>query len=82
MLMDYTVHDLPLEERSALVFGTELTGLSDLALSLADEFVSIPMYGFTESFNISVSVAVSLSHLKTRLHQSDIHWQLSKEERL
>lgn len=78
----YTVHDFPLEEKSALVFGTELTGLSDLAMSMADEFVSIPMYGFTESFNISASVAVSLSHLKTRLHQSTIPWQLSEQERL
>ena len=78
----YTVHDLPLEEKTALVFGTELTGLSDLAMSMADEFVSIPMYGFTESFNISASVAVGLSHLKTRLHESTIEWQLSEEERL
>lgn len=78
----YTIHDLPLDSKSALIFGTELTGLSDLALSMADEFVSIPMYGFTESFNISVSVAVGLSHLKTRLHQSSVNWHLSENERL
>jgi len=48
----------------------------------ADEFVKIPMYGFTESFNISVSASLVLNHLASALRRSDINWQLSDEEKL
>jgi len=65
----------------ALVFGTELTGISDIVREEADEFMKIPMYGFTESFNISVSAAISMHHLKHRLQQSSINWQLSEADR-
>jgi tRNA (guanosine-2'-O-)-methyltransferase len=64
----------------ALFFGTELTGISKTLNDEAEEFVRIPMYGFTESFNISVSVALCLQALTTRLHNSDIPWQLSPDE--
>jgi len=65
----------------ALVFGTELTGISDIVREEADEFMKIPMYGFTESFNISVSAAISMHHLKHKLQQSSIDWQLSEADR-
>lgn len=78
----FTPDELPLNNKVALLFGTELTGLSDIALENADEFVKIPQFGFTESYNISVSVALILFTLKTRLHSSDINWQLSEEEKL
>lgn len=77
-----SLHELPLDNKMALLFGTESTGLSKEALEQADEFVTIPMYGFTESFNISVSVALCLQHIITALHQSDIAWQLTEEERI
>lgn len=64
----------------ALVFGTEKKGLTGKALDLADEFVKIPMFGFTESFNISVSAAIVLFSLTQRLHQQSFRWQLSEEE--
>ena len=67
--------------KTALLFGTELTGLSEEALSLADEFIKIPMLGFTESFNISVSVAIILSDLVNRLRLSTINWELTSEEK-
>lgn len=65
----------------ALLFGSELPGLTDVALKHADEFLKIPMYGFTESFNISVSAAIVLHHLRWKLNQSDINWQLSNDEK-
>ena len=65
----------------ALLFGTELTGLSDEALSQSDKFLNIPMYGFTESFNISVSVSIILSQLVEKLRATDIPWQLNKREK-
>jgi tRNA (guanosine-2'-O-)-methyltransferase len=78
---DQTLNDISLEGKIALVYGTELTGLSDVAIANADEFLRIPMYGFTESYNISVSVALTLYTLIERLRQSDIAWGLSEEEK-
>jgi tRNA (guanosine-2'-O-)-methyltransferase len=63
-----------------LMFGTEQTGLSKEALDMADEFLAIPMQGFTESFNISVSAGIILSSLLHRLRTSDIQWALPEEE--
>lgn len=64
----------------ALFFGTELTGLSTEVINNADEFLKIPMYGFTESFNISVSAAIILHDLTLKLRQSEINWHLSETE--
>jgi tRNA (guanosine-2'-O-)-methyltransferase len=69
-----------LERKCALFFGTENTGLSESVLQNADEFVAIPMYGFTQSFNISVSVAIFLQHIIPQLHTSSLAWQLSPED--
>lgn len=64
----------------ALFFGTELRGLSDDVIQNADEFLKIPMYGFTESYNISVSAAIILYTLSEKMKASAIKWQLTKEE--
>ncbi len=77
----YTPDDLPLDRPAAILFGTEEMGLSTGALADADLSLRIPMYGFTESLNISVSVAVALSHLMRRLRASDVSWRLSEERR-
>jgi tRNA (guanosine-2'-O-)-methyltransferase len=65
----------------ALLFGNELRGVSQEAMRLADQKVRIPMYGFTESFNISVSVAICLSVIVARLHDENINWGLSDDEK-
>lgn len=68
--------------KAALVFGSELPGISDIIKDEADEFLKIPMYGFTESFNISVSAAVILFHLTEKLKTiPGIDWQLNQEEK-
>ena len=78
---DTTPDKLDLDKgKVALVFGTELDGLSDQALAMADEFVRIPMVGFTESFNISVSAALCIYQLTDRLRQSTLNWQLDDDE--
>ena len=79
---DTFLDDLSLDTKIALVFGTELEGLSQTAIEHADEYVKIPMYGFTESFNISVAAAISLHHLSEKLRKSSSNWQLSEEEAL
>lgn len=79
---DYTPATLPLDPKFALVFGTELDGLTPTAMDLADGFVKIPMFGFTESLNISVSAAIFLHTLSNRLRERDNSWHLSEEEYL
>jgi tRNA (guanosine-2'-O-)-methyltransferase len=66
----------------ALLFGSEKEGLSETALELADEYVRIPMRGFVESLNISVSAAVSMEHLSRKLRASSIPWALPERDRL
>lgn len=79
---DTMLDELDLGSKVALVFGTELEGLSDDAIRHADEYLKIPMYGFTESFNISVSAAITLFHLTEKLRASNIDWKLSEEDRI
>lgn len=68
--------------KTALFFGSELPGVSEVIMNEADEFLKIPMFGFTESFNISVSAAIILHHLTNNLRNTeDINWQLSEEEK-
>lgn len=78
---DMLLDDFNLEDgKFALVFGTELLGVSEEVKQNADVFVKIPMYGFTESFNISVSAAIVLHHLTHKLKKSSVNWQLSSDE--
>ncbi len=79
---DTPLSQLDLSKKTALLFGTELKGLSDIALENADAFVKIPMVGFTESFNISVSAAIILHQLTEKLRASDYKWQLTDKEKL
>ena len=78
---DCTIEKLPIDKPLALVFGTELTGISDDVKNNADEFVIIPMFGFTESFNISVTAALCLNAIITKLHQADFNWHLNDKEK-
>jgi tRNA (guanosine-2'-O-)-methyltransferase len=77
---DLMIHELEIDNKTALLFGTEKEGLSEIALDNADVFVKIPMYGFTESFNISVSAAMSIFFLTEKIRKSGIQWQLSDAE--
>lgn len=76
------LHELSLDTKTAIVFGTEETGLTQEAFEGADVLMTIPMYGFTESFNVSVSVALTLYDLTTRLRASSIDWHLTDDEQL
>jgi len=76
---DVFLPEFDITKKSAFFFGTERDGLSDIVMDQADAFVRIPMYGFTESYNISVSAALVLHDVVTRLKKSDIDWRLSEE---
>lgn len=76
------LHDFDFTKKSALFFGTEKDGLTEGVLDQADALIKIPMHGFTESLNISVSAAIIMQHLVTKLKLSDIDWQLTEEEKM
>lgn len=76
---DCSLYDIDIKQgKIALIFGSEVKGCSKETLEIADKKIKIPIYGFTESYNISVSVALCLQHLSYSMRQSDIKWQLPK----
>jgi tRNA (guanosine-2'-O-)-methyltransferase len=76
-----TLEDFAIEKgKTAIFFGTECSGISDTVRQNADEFITIPMFGFVESFNISVSAAIILHQLVSKLRKSKIQWQLDETE--
>jgi tRNA (guanosine-2'-O-)-methyltransferase len=77
---DCLMEDFDITKPSALFFGTERDGLSEEILRRADGFLKIPMVGFTESLNISVSASIIIQNLTNRLRNSDVDWQLTDEE--
>ncbi|MBP2833983.1 RNA methyltransferase [Aquimarina sp. U1-2] len=77
-----TLDDFDISQPSAFFFGKEQDGLSDMVLEEADHKLHIPMVGFTESLNISVSVAIILQHVTSRLRATTINWQLSEAQQL
>lgn len=77
-----TAENLDLSQPVALIFGTESTGVAPETLAMADARIHIPMVGFTESFNISVSAGILLAQLRQRLEREVPYWQLTEQERL
>lgn len=79
---DCMLEDFDITKPSAIFFGTERHGLSDEVIQQADGYLKIPMVGFTESLNISVSAAIILQNVSTRLRHSEINWKLTEAELL
>ena len=79
---DCLLDDFDINPKSAFFFGTERDGLSADVIKNADRFLKIPMNGFTESLNISVSAAIIIQNVMNRLHKSNINWSLSEHEML
>jgi tRNA (guanosine-2'-O-)-methyltransferase len=52
-----------------------------MLMEMADEFMTIDMYGFTESFNVSVSAGIILHYLRNVLVNKRINWHLSESEK-
>lgn len=76
------LHEFDVTKKSALFFGQEKTGLSQEVLEQADSYLKIPMRGFTESLNISVSAAIVLQSLVTKMREEAIDWELQEEEKI
>ena len=78
----FTPFDIPLNTKLALVMGTEKQGLEPESLKMADYFLYLPMVGFAESFNVSVSAALALQPIMHRLRALDQNIGLTNEEYL
>lgn len=72
--------NLDTKTKTAFVFGAEKNGVSNDVLKLCDSKISIPMFGFTESYNISVSVAISLFYFIHETKKQNSNWKLSEFE--
>ncbi|MGJ8550186.1 TrmH family RNA methyltransferase [Winogradskyella wichelsiae] len=77
---DCELIDFDITKKSCFFFGRETEGLSQQVIDQADCFLKIPMVGFTESLNISVSAAIILQHVTAQLRKSEIDWKLSADE--
>ncbi len=75
------INEIPTDRKLAIVMGSEVHGASEFALAHADQKVFIPMQGFTESLNISVSAAICLNTLLTKLRGANYPWQLTDQEK-
>ncbi|MGB0166998.1 MAG: TrmH family RNA methyltransferase, partial [Luteibaculum sp.] len=76
------LQDFKVTKPTAFLFGTEVLGLSETALEMADESLEIPMFGFAESFNISVTAALVLNQTVHQLRKSNLPWKISPERTL
>ncbi|MGI9546685.1 MAG: TrmH family RNA methyltransferase [Flavobacteriaceae bacterium] len=74
------LEDFVIEDKSAFFFGTEKEGLSADVLKEADAAIQIPMVGFSESLNVSVSAAIILHKISSDLRASELPWGLSEEK--
>ncbi len=79
---DCMLEEFDVTKKSCFFFGRETEGLSKEVMENASCFLKIPMVGFTESLNISVSAAIILQHVTSQLKKSDINWQLNNTELL
>ncbi|MGE5184980.1 MAG: TrmH family RNA methyltransferase [Acidobacteriota bacterium] len=61
-----SIDDVEVGSPIAVVFGNEHAGLSAGAISACDGALAVPMFGFTESYNLSVTVALAMSRLAAR----------------
>lgn len=77
----YTPENLPLDKPVALVFGNEKLGVSQEAVSLADIHIQVPMFGFTESYNLSVCAGICFYTLNKRMREEGRSWQLAEEDK-
>ncbi|XMO85657.1 RNA methyltransferase [Algibacter sp. AS12] len=77
---DCELYDFDVTKKSCFFFGRETEGLSKEVLDEADCYLKIPMVGFTESLNISVSAAIILQHVTSKLKKTTINWQLTAHE--
>jgi len=61
-----TVDAVDVSTPLAVAFGNEHAGLTRAAIASCDGALGVPMFGFTESYNLSVTVALAMSRIAAR----------------
>jgi tRNA (guanosine-2'-O-)-methyltransferase len=77
-----SLHELDLSSKTAVLMGTELTGASEKAMQMADVYMKIPTFGFTESLNVSAASSIIMQNLTNRIRVENRPWQLTEQEKL
>lgn len=75
------IDDIDFSKPVALVMGNEKDGVSEEMKAAADYRIKIPMYGFVQSFNISVAAAISLHHISQKRKQLELKSELTDQQR-
>ena len=76
-----TIDDIDIDKPMAVCFGQESKGVSNTFLSHAAIAVSLPQYGFTDSYNVAVAAGMTLLPLLEKVRKSNLHWQLTDAEK-
>ncbi len=77
-----TEDSIEFDKKTAFVFGSEQYGISDEVKKEADQLIKIPIYGFTDSFNLSVSAGVLLHNFMKKSREAKINgFGLTNEEK-
>jgi len=61
-----SIEDVDVSTPLAVIFGNEHAGVSDAAVAACDGAITVPMFGFTESYNLSVTVGLAMGRLAAR----------------
>lgn len=67
---EFSIEDVDVRSPIAVAFGNEHDGLRDATVAACDGALGVPMFGFTESYNLSVTVALAMNRIATRRRQA------------
>jgi tRNA (guanosine-2'-O-)-methyltransferase len=79
---DCLLEEININNKLAICIGSEENGLSNEFLNLSNYISKIPIYGNSESYNISSSAGISIYSLIRRLRNLDINWKLDNNQLL
>lgn len=77
---DVLIQDYPIDNKTAFILGAEKSGLTEYSLKNADVHIKVPMYGFTESYNVSVTAALTMYDVIQRMRKSEMDWRLNEDD--
>ncbi|OHE70786.1 MAG: hypothetical protein A2007_05410 [Verrucomicrobia bacterium GWC2_42_7] len=72
--------EIPLDRPLAIVMGTEKIGMTEEAHNLSDLYMYVPMTGFSQSLNVSVTTGIILYSIVQKLKSSNIPWALPSDD--
>lgn len=75
----FTPQTVPVDSKIAIIMGNEHRGVSETALKMSDGIIEIPMYGFTESFNVSVAAALLTQPIVERIRNTSTISEMDDE---